>query len=75
MVHIDPFVDGRAFDPADYDFGLAFDGVFPDLSARYRLVSVGEALVIAGIPGPSNPPANPVQTGGETQTRTESKGQ
>jgi hypothetical protein len=72
-VHIDPFVAERALDPALYDFGLAFDGVAADLSARYRLVTVGEALAIAGVSDPNKLPINGVQVGAGTQNRTESK--
>jgi hypothetical protein len=53
-VHIDPFVPGFPIDPAHYDFGLAFDGFSPDMTARYRLVSVAEALAAAGVTATAN---------------------
>ncbi|MBQ0720515.1 MAG: hypothetical protein KBT88_08135 [Gammaproteobacteria bacterium] len=59
-VYIDPFVEGRAFDPALYDFGLAFNGFGPHRTARYRLVSVDTALVLAGISDVENLPVNTV---------------
>jgi hypothetical protein len=69
-VHIDPFVPERAFDPALYDFGLAFNGVAPDLSARYRLVTVGEAVVIAAVSDPKKPPVDAAQTAAATPNRS-----
>ncbi len=60
-LHIDPIVPGHAFDPADYDFGLAFAGVSSDLTARYRPVSVREAFVIAGIADSANVPVAAAQ--------------
>jgi len=54
-VRIDPFIAGHQFDPAQYDFGLAFDSVTEDGSARYRLVSVSEAFAIAGMSSDGTP--------------------
>jgi hypothetical protein len=48
-VHIDPFVEGRTFDPTLYDFGMVFTGFGPHRTARYRVVSANEALILAGI--------------------------
>lgn len=48
-MYIEPFVRGRDFDPGRYDFGLAFNGFGPHRTARYRLVSVGTALILAGV--------------------------
>jgi hypothetical protein len=53
-VHIDPFVPGFPIDPAHYDFGLAFDGFSPNMTARYRLVSVAEALAVIGLTATAN---------------------
>ena len=53
-VHIDPFVPGFPIDPAHYDFGLAFDGFSPNMTARYRLVSVAEALAVVGVTATAN---------------------
>jgi hypothetical protein len=55
VIRIDPFIAGHVFDPAQYDFGLAYDTMTPDQTARYRLVSVSEAFTIAGIPGDGTP--------------------
>ncbi len=49
VIHVDPFVPERDFDPANYDFGLAYDGVGPNQVARYRQVSVREAFTIAAL--------------------------
>ena len=65
-VHIDPFVAGRAFDPALYDFGLAFDGFGPHRTARYRLVSVSTALVLAGVSNVDKLPVNAVLGSSDT---------
>lgn len=48
-VQIDPFVAGRKFDPAVYDFGLAFTGFGPNRTPRYRLVSASTAFILAGV--------------------------
>lgn len=64
-LHIDPLVAGRAIDPVQYDFGMAFDGFAPNLAARYRLVSVDTALSIAGVSTPKRQPekVEPVDAG------------
>jgi len=49
VIHLDPFVAGRALDSAVYDFGLAFYGFGPHRTARYRLVPISTALVLAGV--------------------------
>jgi hypothetical protein len=67
-VHIAPFVARRAFDPALYDFGLIFDGFGPHRIARYRLVSVDTALVIAGVSDVDNLPPKAVLGNRETWT-------
>lgn len=48
-IHIDPFIQGRTIDPKLYDFGLIFDGFGPHRTARYKLVSVDTALIVAGV--------------------------
>jgi len=48
-LQIDPFVVGHNLDPALYDFGLAFNGFGPHRTARYRIVSVDTALILAGV--------------------------
>lgn len=55
-IQIDPFVTGRVFDPGLYDFGLAFNGFGPHRTARYRLVSVSTALILAGVSDVDNLP-------------------
>lgn len=65
-VHIDPFVAGRAYDPALYDYGLAFNGFGPHRTARYRLVSVDTALILAGVSDVDQLPVNAVLGNGET---------
>lgn len=68
-VNIDPFVVGQAFDVAHYDFGLAFNGFGPHRTARYRLVSVGTALILAGVSNTDKLPVNAVLGSDETWTR------
>jgi hypothetical protein len=70
-LHIDPFVPKHAFDPADYDFGLAFVDVAPDLTPRYRPVSVHEAFVIAGLSDSVDLPVAAAQAPAPTSNRSE----
>ena len=49
VLHIESLVMGRLIDPALYDFGLAFIGFGPHRTARYRIVSVETALILAGV--------------------------
>ena len=48
-LQLDPIITGRIFDPKLYDFGLAFNGFGPHRTARYRIVSVETALILAGV--------------------------
>jgi hypothetical protein len=65
-IQIDPFVGGRTLDAKIYDYGLAFDGFGPHRIARYRLVSVDTALILAGVESVDKLPINSVLGSGDS---------
>lgn len=65
-IHIDPFVAGNIFDPALYNFGLAFTGYGPHRTAQYRLVSVNTAMILTGVSDVDNLPVSAVLGNSET---------
>jgi hypothetical protein len=75
-LQIDRFVAGRKLDPRRYDYGLIFAGFGPhNGTARYRLVSVDIALVMAGVLDANNLPVISVLGNGETWSAWQWDGQ
>jgi hypothetical protein len=46
---MDPFIKGHSYDAKLYDFGLVFEGYGPHRTAKYRMISANDALIMAGI--------------------------
>jgi hypothetical protein len=62
---IDAFRAGSMLDSKIYDFGLAFDGFGPRRVARYRLVSVDTAFILAGVASADKLPIKSILASGD----------
>jgi hypothetical protein len=69
VIRVDPYLVGKAFNPALYDFGLSFYDFGPHRTARYRVVSVGTAAILAGLSDTDKLPTNTVLGSAETWAR------